>query len=124
MNQKNHASAFRFSNSVGFSPYRIMWLMVFFDLPTVEKIDVKEYAKFRKNLLKSGFSMMQYSVYCRHCVSYQNLEMHQRIVESSLPPKGRVSMMAITDKQFSMIKHYSQGEETDAPDAPQQLQMF
>ncbi len=101
-----------------------MWLIVFFDLPTVEKIDVKQYAKFRKNLLKSGFSMMQYSVYARHCVSYQNLEMHMRAVEGSLPPKGKVSMMGITDKQFSMIKHYSNGDESEPPETPQQLQMF
>ncbi len=101
-----------------------MCLIVFFDLPTVEKIDVKQYAKFRKNLLKSGFSMMQYSVYARHCVSYQNLEMHMRAVEGSLPPKGKVSMMGITDKQFSMIKHYSNGDESEPPETPQQLLMF
>lgn len=36
-----------------------------FDLPVVTAHDRKEYTKFRKYLLKSGFLMLQESVYCR-----------------------------------------------------------
>jgi hypothetical protein len=35
-----------------FSEYRVMWLMVLFDLPTETKKDIREYAKFRKRLLQ------------------------------------------------------------------------
>lgn len=45
--------------------YRIMWLFVFFDLPTETKKDRKNASGFRNQLLKDGFSMMQYSVYIR-----------------------------------------------------------
>ena len=33
-----------------FSEYRIMWILVFFDLPTETKRDKQAYALFRKNL--------------------------------------------------------------------------
>ena len=37
-----------------FSEYRIMWVMVFFDLPTETKKDRKNAAEFRKKLLQDG----------------------------------------------------------------------
>ena len=40
-----------------FSEYRIMWVLVLFDLPTDTKKDKKAYADFRKNLQKDGFIM-------------------------------------------------------------------
>ena len=47
--------------------YHIMWLFVFFDLPTTTKAERRNAAQFRKALEKDGFTMMQYSVYVRHC---------------------------------------------------------
>ncbi|MEO4956318.1 CRISPR-associated endonuclease Cas2 [Bacteroides uniformis] len=43
-----------------FSEYRIMWVLVLFDLPTETKKDKKAYAEFRKNLQKDGFTMFQF----------------------------------------------------------------
>ena len=37
------------------SEYRIMWVLVLFDLPTETKKEKKAYADFRKNLQKDGF---------------------------------------------------------------------
>ena len=34
-----------------FSEYRIMWVLVLFDLPTETKKDKKAYTDFRKNLI-------------------------------------------------------------------------
>ena len=45
--------------------YRFMRMMIFFDLPTDTIKDRREYARFRKYLIKSGFVMMQESVYCK-----------------------------------------------------------
>ena len=50
-----------------FSEYRIMWVLVLFDLPTETKKDKKAYTNFRKNLQKDGFTMFQFSIYVRHC---------------------------------------------------------
>ena len=42
-----------------------MRVLIMFDLPVVTAHERKEYARFRKYLLKSGFMMLQESVYCR-----------------------------------------------------------
>ena len=60
-----------------FSEYRIMWVLVFFDLPTETKKDKREYALFRKRLQMDGFSMFQFSIYVRHCASMDNAVVHQ-----------------------------------------------
>ena len=56
-----------------------MWLFVFFDLPTETPKDRKKNASgFRNNLLKDGYSMMQYSVYVRHCASSESADVHEK----------------------------------------------
>ena len=40
-----------------FSEYRIMWVLVLFDLPTETKKDKKAYADFKKNLQRDGFTV-------------------------------------------------------------------
>ena len=45
--------------------YGYMRIMVMFDLPTLTSTDKREYARFHKYLVKSGFLMMQESVYCK-----------------------------------------------------------
>ena len=50
-----------------YSEYRVMWILVFFDLPTETQKDKKAYTLFRKNLQKDGFTMFQFSIYVRHC---------------------------------------------------------
>ena len=52
-----------------FSEYRIMWVLVLFDLPTETKKEKKAYSDFRKNLQRDGFTMFQFSIYVRHCAS-------------------------------------------------------
>ena len=41
------------------SAYRVMWLLVLFDLPTETKKDKKAYTDFRKNLQKDGPLFLQ-----------------------------------------------------------------
>lgn len=65
-----------------FSEYRIMWILVFFDLPTDTKKDRKAHALFRKNLQKDGFTMFQFSIYIRHCASTENASVHIKRVKS------------------------------------------
>ena len=42
-----------------FSEYRVMWVLVLFDLPTETKKDKKAYVDFRKNLQKDGFTFIK-----------------------------------------------------------------
>lgn len=92
--------------STRLNAYHIMWLFVFFDLPTNTKAEKKAASGFRKKLLKDGFSMMQYSIYIRHCPSKQNADMHINRVKGFLTKKGNVSILMVTDKQFGMIKNF------------------
>ena len=106
------------------SEYRVMWVMVFFDLPTETKKDRKEFAAFRKFLQEDGFTMFQFSIYVRHCASMENAEVHMKRVYSFLPEFGKVGVICITDKQFGNIKLFY-GKKPQKPNAPgQQLELF
>lgn len=104
--------------------YRIMWVMVYFDLPTTTKKDRKNAARFRKELLKDGFTMFQFSIYVRHCASRENAEVHTQRVRNRIPEAGFVVVMSITDKQFGDIQLFHGGEKSTHPDTPQQLELF
>lgn len=107
-----------------FNKYRIMWLMVFFDLPTETKKERREAGLFRKRLLQDGFAMFQFSIYVRHSMSRENMEVHARRVRNFLPPYGQVGMFAITDKQFGEIELYECNSRQDTKPPPQQLELF
>lgn len=104
--------------------YRIMWVLVMFDLPTETKTDRKNYAKFRKLMLADGFQMFQFSMYLRHCSSRENSEVHIKRVKRILPPKGHVGIMCITDKQFGMMEVFRGHEQVENPETIQQLELF
>lgn len=53
-----------------------MWVIAMFDLPVDTKGARRAYARFRKDLLEDGFTMMQFSVYIRHCASVDNAALH------------------------------------------------
>ena len=80
--------------------------------------------KFRTQLLKNGFSMMQYSVYIRHSSSDENTDTHIKRIRSSLPPQGEVRILRLTDKQFGKMEVFY-GEKRLLPEKPAlQLQFF
>jgi CRISPR-associated protein Cas2 len=104
--------------------YRIMWVFVFFDLPTETANDRRNYTRFRKGLLQDGFTMLQFSIYIRHCSSTENMEVHKKRVKSFLPPRGDVVVFHLTDKQFGMMELFKGKKEEDMPETPQQLTLF
>lgn len=107
-----------------FSEYQIMWIFVFFDLPTETKSERKKYAEFRKQLLRDGFTMFQFSIYLRHCPSRENADVHIKRVKNSLPKDGYVGILTITDKQFGQMELF-RGCQRMKHDAPtQQLELF
>lgn len=104
--------------------YRIMWVLVMFDLPTETKADRKVSAKFRKDILADGFAMFQFSMYIRHCSSKENADVHVKRVKKMLPSKGHIGILNITDKQFGMMEIFRGRETTKAPEPIQQLELF
>jgi CRISPR-associated protein Cas2 len=107
-----------------FNAYRIMWVMVFFDLPTETKRERREAGIFRKNLLRDGFTMFQFSIYVRHCPSRENSDVHIKRVKGFLPDTGFVVVFTITDKQFGMMELYNNAKTMERPGTPQQLELF
>ena len=106
------------------SAYQIMWIFVMFDLPTSSREERKAAATFRKELLRDGFTMMQYSVYVRHCTSKENMQVHIKRVRRSMPPAGSTSILAVTDKQYGDILNFWGKSERTKPEIPQQLEFF
>jgi len=106
------------------SEYRIMWVLVFFDLPTETKKERKIYSKFRKDLIQDGFTMFQFSIYLRHCPSRENAEVHIKRVKASLPEKGQVGILCITDKQFGCMELFYGIKQKEVATPYQQLELF
>ena len=107
-----------------FSEYRIMWVLVFFDLPTDTKKERKNAADFRKRLIADGFTMFQFSIYMRHCPSMENAQTHIKRVKSFLPDFGQVGILCITDKQFENMELYSERKQREVGDVYVQLELF
>jgi len=112
------------NNSNRLNQYRIMWIIVLFDLPTNTPKERKAANGFRKKLLKDGFTMFQFSVYMRHCPSRENTKVHIDRAKQNLPPYGKVAFMMFTDRQFGMMEVFHATKKTDTPRGPQQLEMF
>lgn len=107
-----------------FSEYRIMWVLVLYDLPTETKKERKAASDFRKRIMGDGFTMFQFSIYVRHCPSRENADVHIKRVKAMLPAHGNIGIMCITDKQFGEIELFSAQKPQKTETAGQQLELF
>ena len=101
-----------------------MWLYVMFDLPVETKRQRKIAARFRKDLLKDGFGMHQFSVYVRHCASNEAATVHITRVKNMVPDEGLVSILKVTDKQFGDTIRFVGKKRKPPPPTPVQLEFF
>lgn len=84
--------------------YDFMRLILFFDLPVVSKEDRRIYATFRKYLIKNGYIMMQYSVYCKIFANREAAVKHVNILQRNVPQKGQIRILLVTEKQYAKIE--------------------
>ena len=84
--------------------YRYMRIMVFFDLPTLTAENKREYTRFRKYLIKSGFIMLQESVYCKLALNGTVSEAVVQGIRKNRPLEGLVQILTLTEKQFSKME--------------------
>lgn len=98
---------------------KFMRVLVMFDMPTKTKDERKESAKFRSNLLKEGYFMLQFSVYVRICKGVKSANTYLERLQFYLPKKGHVRALILTEKQFDHMKiligEYSKIEEIQKP---------
>ena len=103
--------------------YELMWMMVLFDLPVIEKKERKAATDFRNFLLDNGFSMVQYSIYTKLFSGKDPCEKYYTLIVNNLPPSGKVDILTITDKQYSNIISYSSGDKIEKKQS-EQLMLF
>lgn len=76
-----------------------------FDLPTETAKNRRDYNMFRKCLIKSGFLMMQESIYCKLAQNATAVDSIVENVKRNKPSEGLVQILKITEKQFSKIEY-------------------
>ena len=105
--------------------YKIMRVVVLFDLPTGTIVERRAATKFRNFLLDDGFNMLQYSVYTRICPNRDMAEKHMLRVKRHAPSSGSVRLLYLTEHQFANM-HIIVGEKTtqEAMLPPKQLAFF
>ena len=80
-----------------------MRVVVFFDLPVLTEANRRDYRVFRKFLIKSGFMMVQESVYCKLA---QNSSVGDAIIDNirkNKPREGLVQVLRVTEKQYNKM---------------------
>jgi len=101
-----------------------MWMIVLFDLPVITPLERKTASLFRKSLLDKGFHMSQFSVYYRLLSGKEALDGYISDIQAQLPPKGKVDILTITDKQYEGIISFSGKKKEKNKQKPSQLLLF
>lgn len=81
-----------------------MRIMVMFDLPAQTAADLREYQRFRKFLIKSGFVMLQESVYTKLAVNQTAASLVVASIRKNKPSNGLVALLMVTEKQFAKME--------------------
>lgn len=80
-----------------------MRVIVMFDMPSISSSDKREYRCFRKFLIKSGFVMIQESVYSKLALNATAGDAIIANVKKNKPDRGLVQMLVITEKQYAKM---------------------
>ncbi len=100
---------------------RILWLFVLFDLPVGSKGERRVATRFRNFLKDDGYMMLQLSVYARVCRGEEAADKHLQRVTKSLPKKGSVRCLQVTDKQYGRMRILIGEATKNEKVAPQQM---
>lgn len=83
--------------------YRYMRVLVFFDLPVLTEVNRRDYRIFRKYLIKSGFMMIQESVYCKLAQNGSVADAMVENIKKNKPSEGLVQVLRVTEKQYNKM---------------------
>ena len=84
--------------------YRYMRVIVLFDLPVLTDKNRRDYRIFRKFLIKSGFLMLQESVYCKLAQNNVAADTIVENVKKNKPSAGLVQILRVTEKQYNKME--------------------
>jgi CRISPR-associated protein Cas2 len=75
-----------------------------FDLPTETSSDRKQYTIFRKNIIKLGYIMIQFSVYIKTINVQTKAQREIKKIQQITPKSGNIRLLIITELQYSNMK--------------------
>ena len=101
-----------------------MWTLVLFDLPMSSAILRRMYGRFRKDLLRLGFEMLQKSVYLRWEDSDIAAATLQRHVQDILPSDGQVTILPLTNQAWQNVRVMVDGTPRTPREKPQDFLVF
>lgn len=101
-----------------------MWTLVLFDLPTTSAFLRRMYGRFRKQLMKLGFEMLQKSVYLRWEDSDDAAEALRRRVQGILPSEGQVTILPLTQRAWQNVHVMINGEPRPPRAKPEDFLVF
>lgn len=82
-----------------------MRVIVMFDLPVTTSKNMRDYRMFRKYLIKSGFMMLQESVYCKLVPNSNVGDAVVNNLKKHKPEEGLVQVLKVTENQFSKMEY-------------------
>jgi len=106
------------------SEFRVVWIIVLFDLPVKTKAERRNYAGFRRRLLEKGFLKLQFSVYARPFESQESSETVQGALIKEVPAAGQVRFLMVTDKQFGSMKSFVGKKQVEKEQGYHQIMLF
>lgn len=83
---------------------RYMRMMLMFDLPIKTKIDRRNYRKFRKYIMESGFAMMQKSIYTKIVLNPTKAKTTLDNIRRNAPGDGLIQIITITERQYNQME--------------------
>ena len=107
--------------------FRIMWLMLMFDLPTKTKKQRRKYIWLHKELEKEGFIMLQYSVYAKNFSSTESANIGKKRIKEFIKhniKNGNIRLLMFTDKQFGAMEIIIGEKSIEEENEPKQLLLF
>lgn len=101
--------------------YKYMRSILFFDLPVVKKEDRKEAAKFRRDIVKLGFYMLQESVYVKMNIDPFHAERIAAKAKALAPKSGSIIIINVTENQFQNMILLSGDKKSSVIDSSDRL---
>ena len=109
------------------SSFKVMWLMLMFDLPTQTKKQKKRYTWFRQELRKEGYMMLQYSVYGKIFSSVESANLGKKRIKDFVyknVKSGNIRLLLFTDRQFASMEIVIGKKAEEEKNEPVQLLLF
>lgn len=81
-----------------------MRVIVLFDLPVLTDRNKRDYRHFHKYLVKSGFLILQESVYCKLVPNSITGDNITEMIRKNSPQSGLIQVLHVTEKQYSKME--------------------